>query len=285
MCLHERTRQRSACHGCPHHGFRLGCCFWCVFPCHIIHHLDPFSSATAILHALFPGLNEVSALCIAACLTPTDPVTCIAITRTPLIFIPRSGIYSIPCLGGSFATKYVPVEIRHILSAEAAANDGMAYPFLSIAIYLTIETSIRAAIGKWFLVGWLCKSSISEMQYQNFDFIPWCRSGYFGYRAWGCYRLVVSHYSTIWPTAFPGFLSSKLMKLSHDKGFIDRESYLTQFFALAVFTAGVASSIGADDLLAAFAAGQRVFAVSTLSSPFRRLRNCMGWSLQSPDGR
>lgn len=91
----------------------------------------------AIIHVLFPKLDYISALCIAACLTPTDPVTCAAITR------------------GKFAIKHVPEDIRHILLAEAAANDGLAYPFLAISIYLTVETSVKTAIGKWFLVGWL----------------------------------------------------------------------------------------------------------------------------------
>ena len=58
--------------------------------------------------------------------------------------------------------------------------------------------------------------------------------------------------------AFTGLLFSKLMRVSHRKGFIDRESYIAQYLALSIFTIGVASSIGADDLLAAFAAGQRV---------------------------
>jgi NhaP-type Na+/H+ or K+/H+ antiporter len=57
---------------------------------------------------------------------------------------------------GEFAKKHVPEDLRHILLAEAAANDGLAYPFLSISIYLTVETSVQTAIGKWFLVGWLC---------------------------------------------------------------------------------------------------------------------------------
>ena len=46
------------------------------------------------------------------------------------------------------------------------------------------------------------------------------------------------------------------MKFSHRKGFIDRESYVAQYLALAVFTIGVVSTIGSDDLLAAFAAGK-----------------------------
>lgn len=52
-----------------------------------------------------------------------------------------------------------------------------------------------------------------------------------------------------------GLLFSKLMKISHKKGFIDRESYVAQYLALSIFTIGIASTIGADDLLAAFAAG------------------------------
>lgn len=158
-----------------------------------------------ILHALFPMLDMISALCIASCLTPTDPVTCAAITR------------------GKFAAKHVPLKIRRILSAESAANDGLAYPFLSISLYLTAETSTRVAIGKWFLVGWL--------------------------------------YQVIFGTTLGGILGlifSKLMKLSHRRGLIDRESYIAQYLALAIFTTGVASSLGADDLLAAFAAGSAI---------------------------
>ncbi|KAG1775354.1 Cation/H+ exchanger [Suillus placidus] len=156
----------------------------------------------AIIHVLFPKLDYISALCIAACLTPTDPVTCAAITR------------------GKFAIKHVPEDIRYILLAEAAANDGLAYPFLAISIYLTIETSVQTAIGKWFLVGWL-------------------------------YQVILG---TVLG-AIIGFLFSKLMKISHSQHFIDRESYIAQYLALSIFTMGVASTIGADDLLAAFAAG------------------------------
>ncbi|KAG1770465.1 Cation/H+ exchanger [Suillus occidentalis] len=156
----------------------------------------------AIIHGLFPKLDYISALCIAACLTPTDPVTCAAITR------------------GKFAIKHVPEDIRHILLAEAAANDGLAYPFLAISIYLTVETSVKTAIGKWFLVGWL-------------------------------YQVILGAVLG----AVLGYMFSKLMQISYGHRFIDRESYIAQYLALSIFTMGVASTIGADDLLAAFAAG------------------------------
>ena len=45
------------------------------------------------------------------------------------------------------------------------------------------------------------------------------------------------------------------MKLSHRKGFIDRESYIAQYLALTLFTIGVTRTLGSDDLLAAFGAG------------------------------
>lgn len=115
-----------------------------------------YGGSQAIIHALFPKLNLASALCISACLTPTDPVTCAAITRmcsrvSSLLMNKRLSS------GGRFARKHVPPEIRHILSAEAAANDGLAYPFLSISLYLMTESSVRVAIQKGFLIGWLCK--------------------------------------------------------------------------------------------------------------------------------
>lgn len=52
-----------------------------------------------------------------------------------------------------------------------------------------------------------------------------------------------------------GCMFSKLMKYAHRLGWIDRESYVAQYLALAVFITGLVSTIGSDDLLTAFAAG------------------------------
>jgi NhaP-type Na+/H+ or K+/H+ antiporter len=60
-------------------------------------------------------------------------------------------------VGGKYAQDNVAENLRHIIAAEAASNDGLAYPFLSISIYLTIEASRREAFVKWLLVGCLCK--------------------------------------------------------------------------------------------------------------------------------
>lgn len=50
-----------------------------------------------------------------------------------------------------------------------------------------------------------------------------------------------------------------MMKFSHNRGFIDQESFVAQYLALAIFTAGVVSTLGSDDLLAAFACGMKLF--------------------------
>jgi hypothetical protein len=45
------------------------------------------------------------------------------------------------------------------------------------------------------------------------------------------------------------------MKFAFKRGFIVREVYITQYIALALFITGIVSTLGSDDLLAAFAAG------------------------------
>jgi hypothetical protein len=61
--------------------------------------------------------------------------------------------------GGEFARRHVPVNLRQLLAAESAANDGLAYPFLTLALYLTIDSSRGVAISHWVLIGCLCMSS------------------------------------------------------------------------------------------------------------------------------
>ncbi|CDO71965.1 hypothetical protein BN946_scf184940.g112 [Trametes cinnabarina] len=158
-----------------------------------------------VIFAVFPPLNFISSMVISACLTPTDPIISAAI------------------VGGKFATKHVPINLRRILAAESAANDGLAYPFLSLSIYLTTEASRRVAIGEWFLIGWL-------------------------------YQVILGTVIG----AVLGIAFSHLMKFSHRKGFIDRESYVAQYLALALFTIGVTRTLGSDDLLAAFACGSAI---------------------------
>lgn len=54
-----------------------------------------------------PSLTFLEALCISACVTPTDPILANSIVK------------------GRYAEKYVPKGVRDIISAESGANDGL----------------------------------------------------------------------------------------------------------------------------------------------------------------
>jgi len=96
------------------------------------------------MHMLFKGLNLISCLAIAACLTPTDPIVRVVIVgKSPFEHSEFHKLITLIPSGRPLATKKVPEELRNILSAEAAANDGFAFPFLSLAVYLTLDSTPR----------------------------------------------------------------------------------------------------------------------------------------------
>lgn len=94
--------------------------------------------ATALLiWGLIPNLTFLESLCIAAAVTPTDPVLANSITT------------------GRYAEKHVPANVRNIIVAESGANDGLGFPFLYLAIYLLARTgedktySVGKEVGRW----------------------------------------------------------------------------------------------------------------------------------------
>lgn len=81
---------------------------------------------------------------MAACLTPTDPILAAAV------------------VGGKYADKHVPAHLRHMLAAESGCNDGAAFPFLYLSLYLIIDApNTGRAVGDWFLILWLCEFDYS----------------------------------------------------------------------------------------------------------------------------
>ncbi|KAK2467346.1 hypothetical protein APHAL10511_000581 [Amanita phalloides] len=160
---------------------------------------------SALIKALFPKLEFLACLAVASCLTPTDPIISAAI------------------VAGRFARMHVPMNLRQLISAESAANDGLAYPFLTFAIYLTVDKTTKKGLEDWFLIGVLYQVLLGVLM-----------------------------------GAVLGWLFSRFMKIAHRVGWIDRESYVAQYLALAVFITGLVSTVGSDDLLAAFAAGSAI---------------------------
>ena len=74
---------------------------------------------TLAVWPMMPTWKE--ALLLGAILTPTDPVVAGSL------------------LTGPFAKEHVPEKIRHLLTAEAALNDGLAQPFIAVALFLTLQ--------------------------------------------------------------------------------------------------------------------------------------------------
>ncbi|OCF39994.1 Na+/H+ exchanger AnNHA1 [Kwoniella heveanensis CBS 569] len=155
-----------------------------------------------LIWALIPGLNFLASLVIAAGVTPTDPILAQSV------------------IGGKFADKHVPAHIRHLLSCESGCNDGAAFPFLYIALYLLLDRSPGHAVGEWFYMTWA------------YEIVLGCVIG-----------------------GLLGFVARKFMKYAERKRLIDRQSYVAQYVSLAVLSMGGTALLGSDDLLSAFACG------------------------------
>ncbi|KAF3929185.1 hypothetical protein AA313_de0202542 [Arthrobotrys entomopaga] len=67
---------------------------------------------------LVKPLTWLESLCVAACVTATDPVLASSVVGK-----------------GKFARR-IPKHLRDLLSAESGCNDGMAFPFIYLALYL-----------------------------------------------------------------------------------------------------------------------------------------------------
>ncbi|KIW03802.1 sodium/hydrogen antiporter, variant [Verruconis gallopava] len=148
-------------------------------------------------------LSWLDSLCIAACVTATDPVLASSVVGK-----------------GKFA-KRVPKHLRDLLSAESGCNDGMAFPFVYLAIYLI---RYRPDAGK-VSFHWICYTILYE-----------CIFG-------AVYGVIV------------GYAARRAIRAAHEHDLIDRESFLVFYFVLALFCAGSGSMLGMDDLLIGFACG------------------------------
>ncbi|KAJ6263715.1 hypothetical protein Dda_2285 [Drechslerella dactyloides] len=104
-------------------------------------------------------LQQVQALAIGACITPTDPILSNTIVK------------------GKFADKHIPVPLQRIIIAESGANDGLGYPFLFLALYIyryaILDTQVGHGVSLFFtetmlytillsvaygtVVGWMAK--------------------------------------------------------------------------------------------------------------------------------
>ena len=148
-------------------------------------------------------ITWLEALAIAACVTATDPVLASSVVGK-----------------GKFA-KRIPKHLRDVLSAESGCNDGMAFPFIYLSLYL-IRYKLEA----------------NEVAFH-----------------WFCYTIL---YECIFGAVYGfaiGYIGRHAIKYAERHKLIDRESFLVFYFTLALFCAGSGSMLGMDDLLIGFSAG------------------------------
>ena len=152
---------------------------------------------------LIPNFDFPSALLVSACVTATDPVLAAAVVGK-----------------GKFAER-VPGHLRNLLTAESGCNDGMAFPFIFLSLYLITYAGQPGEILKhWFTLTIL----------------------------WQCI------FGAILGAAI-GYLLRTALFYAEKWNLIDRESFLALFVFLALICAGVGTMLGVDDLLVSFAAG------------------------------
>lgn len=152
---------------------------------------------------MVPTLNWIESLVVASCVTATDPVLASSVVGK-----------------GKFA-KRVPKHLRDLLSAESGCNDGMAFPFVYLGLYiLHYDGNSHKVAFHWIVMTILYECIFGAI---------------FGF--------------TI------GYIGRRGIRWAEKRELIDRESFLVFYFVLALFCAGSGSMLGLDDLLVGFAAG------------------------------
>ncbi|RKF74377.1 putative Na antiporter C3A11.09 [Golovinomyces cichoracearum] len=145
-----------------------------------------------IIWWMLPSLSWLDSLCISACVTATDPVLANSLVGK-----------------GKFSEK-VPKRLRDLLSAESGANDGLAFPFIYLALFLLeYRSNTGKAVLDWFLL------------IVMYECVFGCIYGF-----------------TI------GYIARQGIKLAEKHNLIDRQSFLVFYFVLALFCAGSARNGG-----------------------------------------
>ena len=157
--------------------------------------------ASGLLVYFILGLPFWLAMLIGAVITPTDPVVSSTIVT------------------GSMAEEKLPARLRNLLSGESGANDGLAYPFVFLAI-LMLERPPGEALMHWLTLTLL----------------------------WEVGGAVVLG-------AALGYGAGRLLQLAEEKETIERPSYLAYTIALSLLVLGATKLAGTDGILAVFAAG------------------------------
>ncbi|MFW6060763.1 MAG: cation:proton antiporter, partial [Phycisphaeraceae bacterium] len=155
------------------------------------------------------GVGIWTAFVIGACVTPTDPVLASA------------------TVSGQFARRNLPGRVRHLISGESGANDGLALPLLMLPI-LIMQRPPDAALGEWLAhsVVWQVGAAVA---------LGWIAG-------------LVAGYVLHWVE-------------THEP--ISKTSMLSYTLALSLVVLGAGRMLGLDGILAVFVAGRGFTATAT----------------------
>lgn len=153
------------------------------------------------LIAFVLGVPWLQALLLGAIITPTDPVVATSIVT------------------GSLADRNIPSRMRHFLSAESGANDGLAYPIVMLPILLLTRSQL-AALGEWSIQTVLWEVGAAVV-----------------------FGILV------------GYSLGRLLVWAENTGSIERQSFLAYTIALTLLVLGAAKLIDSDAILSVFVAG------------------------------
>lgn len=155
--------------------------------------------------ALIYGVLDISlllALVIGAAVCATDPVVASTIVT------------------GSLAEKEVPGRMRHTLTAESGANDGLTYPFILLPLLLLTHGDSTPVWQEWALRVVLWEVGAAAV-----------------------YGIAL------------GVAAGYLLRFTERKNFIEEQSFLSFTLALTFVALGGAKLLGTDGLLAVFVCG------------------------------
>lgn len=164
------------------------------------------------------GLSLWTALLIGAVVTPTDPVVASSIVTGP------------------FAKKHLPLRLRDAISLESGANDGLAYAFVILPVFMLSHPS--SGWSRWLVDGLLV--------------------GVLGAVVIGC---VV------------GVVAARLLHVANCRGMIESPSLLSYTVAFSLMTLGGARLVGADAIISVFLAGLTFNLVSSQREEEQESRN------------
>ncbi len=157
--------------------------------------------ASSFLVYFIMGIPFWEAMLVGAVITPTDPVVATSIVT------------------GVVAKRYLPERLRHLISAESGANDGLAYPIVFLPLLLLKRPPGDA------LFHWVIRSI-----------------------AWEVGMAVVVG-------AVLGYAAGRLLDWAEEKKTIEEKSFLGYTIALSLLVLGAAKLLGSDGILAVFVAG------------------------------